>query len=74
MCVGLALNINDLQRWLAMFNSSIAGDNILNFNKKKYQKMSRGWIVAQRAKGVTLEVLGEKEKFPKNGPSLKVLQ
>ena len=55
MCMGLGVKIDELQKWLAMFNSSIASDKIANFDKSSYKKMSRGWIQKQKQKGTVVE-------------------
>jgi len=55
MCMGLGVKIDELQKWLAMFNSSIASDKISNFDKSSYKKMSRGWIQKQKQKGNVVE-------------------
>ena len=55
ICMGLSINMEELKKWLAQFNSSIASDNIPGFNSSKYKKMSRGWITAQKSKGVKVE-------------------
>lgn len=55
ICIGLTISMDDLKKWLAMFNSSIAGDKVLNFDKSAYKKMSRGWIVSQKQKGTDVE-------------------
>ena len=55
ICMGLGIKIDELQKWLAMFNSSVASDKVANFDKSSYKKMSRGWIVVQRQKGVVVE-------------------
>jgi hypothetical protein len=55
VCMGLSISMDDLKKWLAQFNSSVSGDNIVGFNKTKYKKMSRGWITTQQAKGVKLD-------------------
>ena len=55
MCMGLGMKIDELQKWLAMFNSSIASDKIANFDKSSYKKISRGWIQKQKQKGVVVE-------------------
>lgn len=61
ICMGLSLSPDELKKWLAMFNSSIASDNVPDFDKGKYKKMSRGWIVKQQAKGTTVETNGHKK-------------
>jgi len=55
ICMGLGVKQDELQRWLAMFNSSIASDKVSNFDKSAYKKMSRGWIQKQKAKGIIVE-------------------
>ncbi len=70
ICMGLSIKVDELQKWLAMFNSSIASDKIPNFDKSSYKKMSRGWINAQRQKGVTVETAAGKTS---NAPKLSKL-
>jgi len=55
ICMALSVSMEELKKWLAMFNSSISGDNVPGFNRCRYMKMSRGWIAKQQAKGVTVE-------------------
>lgn len=55
ICMGLGIKIDELQKWLAMFNSSVASDKVANFDKSAYKKMSRGWIQKQKQKGVVVE-------------------
>lgn len=55
MCMGLSLQMEELKKWLALFNSSVSGDSIPDFNKTRYKKMSRGWIASQLAKGGKVE-------------------
>lgn len=55
MCMGLSLSMEQLKKWLAQFNSSVASDAVAGFNKGSYKKMSRGWILSQQAKGTTIE-------------------
>lgn len=55
ICLGLSVSMEELKKWLAQFNSSIASDKIPGFDKGKYKKMSRGWISTQKVKGVTVE-------------------
>lgn len=62
ICIGLSLTMDELKKWLAQFNSSIASDAIPEFDKGKYKKMSRGWISSQKAKGVTIEKSGLTKK------------
>lgn len=61
ICMGLSLKPDELKKWLAMFNSSVASDSIPDFDKGKYKKMSRGWIVKQQSKGITVETNGIKK-------------
>jgi len=55
ICMGLGMKMDELQKWLAMFNSSIASDKVSNFDKSAYKKMSRGWIQKQKQKGTVVE-------------------
>jgi len=55
ICIGLSLTMEELKKWLAQFNSSVASDNIPGFNRNQYKKMSRGWIISQKAKGTSVE-------------------
>ena len=55
LCMGLSINMEELKKWLALFNSSISNEKIENFDKGRYKKMSRGWISTQQAKGVKVE-------------------
>lgn len=55
ICMGLSLTVEELKKWLAMFNSSIASDTVANFDKSAYKKMCRGWIQKQKQKGTTVE-------------------
>lgn len=54
-CMGLSVTIDEFKKWLALFNSSIANDNVKDFGVPSYKKMCRGWISKQKAKGVTVE-------------------
>ena len=58
ICQALSISMEELKKWLAMFNSSVSGDKIYNFDKSKYKKMSRGWIVMQVKKGTTVDTAG----------------
>mgnify|MGYP003647081673 CR=1 FL=1 len=62
VCMGLSLKMDELQRWLAMFNSSVSNDKIADFDKGTYKKMSRGWIAKQKSRGVTVESNGVSKK------------
>lgn len=70
LCMGLTISMEELKKWLALFNSSVSGDSIHKFDKSAYKKMSRGWIVAQKAKGTTVEVGLQKTS---SAPSLTIL-
>jgi len=72
VCIGLGMNELELKKWLALFNSSVSSDNIKNFNKGSYKKMSRGWIMSQKGKGVKVSELDDKNKGG-GAPSLTVL-
>lgn len=67
ICMGLSITIDELKKWLALFNSSVASDKIPGFDKGKYKKMSRGWISAQKAKGTTIET-GSLQKKSDSAP------
>lgn len=56
MCMALSLSMEELKMWLSNFNASVSADSILNFDKSKYKKFSRGWIVKRKEKGETVEV------------------
>lgn len=62
LCMGLSVSVEELKKWLALFNSSVSSDKILGFDKSKYKKMSRGWIVMQKAKGTTVDSGGVSKK------------
>lgn len=62
VCIGLSLSTEELKKWLALFNSSVASDAIPGFDKGKYKKMSRGWISKQQANGTTVENTGLSKK------------
>lgn len=55
LCSGLTISMEELKKWLSLFNSSVSGDSIRDFTKTKYKKMSRGWISTQQGKGVKVE-------------------
>lgn len=57
MIMGLRLkDMEELKTWLAMFNSSVSSDQLNNFSKGSYKKMSRGWILKQMSNGVKAPV------------------
>jgi len=62
ICQALTISEPELKKWLAMFNSSVSSDKIYGFDKSKYKKMSRGWIVVQKAKGTTVDSGGGTKK------------
>jgi len=70
ICMGMGFGMDELKKWLALFNSSVASDNIKNFNKGTYRKMVRGWIVKQKQKGETVETNTNKKT---TAPTLKRL-
>ena len=55
ICMGLGLNFDQLQKWMALFNASVANDKIYKFDKSSYKKMVRGWIQKQQSKGTVIE-------------------
>lgn len=71
MCIGLNIKHEDLKMWLAQFNASVSGDSIADFDKSKYKKLCRGWIVKQQQKGVKVD---SSSKLVSSGaPPLKTL-
>lgn len=56
ICQGLSVTMEELKKWLALFNSSITTHKDKNFDKSSYKRMSRGWIATQQAKGVKVEI------------------
>lgn len=55
MCIGLNTTPSELKMWLAQFNASLAGDSMPDFDKGKYKKLSRGWIVKQQERGIKVQ-------------------
>lgn len=56
LCMGLNIKTEEqLKRWMAQFNSSIANDFVSGFNAQAYKKMVRGWIQKQISKGTTVD-------------------
>lgn len=56
LCAGLYIKTEEhLKRWMAQFNASVSNDSIAGFDVRTYKKMLRGWIVAQQAKGTSVE-------------------
>lgn len=55
LCMGLSITAPALKKWMALFNSSVAGDTIEDFSEKRYKRMIRGWISKQQAKEITVE-------------------
>lgn len=66
LCMGLSIKMDELKRWLAMFNSSVSNDDIKNFNTPTYKKMARGWIVSQKNKGTVITM--DKQKDSNSAP------
>jgi len=71
ICMGLSITMEELKKWLALFNSSISNEKIENFDKGKYKKMSRGWISTQQGKGVKVETNISRKS---DSAPLKILQ
>jgi len=55
VCIGLNLTTEELKKWLALFNSSVATTKDKKFDKSAYKRMSRGWIYNKQAKGEKVE-------------------
>lgn len=70
ICMGLQINMDQLKKWMALFNSSVANDNIDGFDKSRYKKIFRGWVQLQQSKGTILETGPPKTS---NAPPLKKL-
>lgn len=54
-CMAQSLSVDDLKRWMAMYNASISNDAIAEFDSAKYRKMFGGWLNKQKAKGYSLQ-------------------
>lgn len=52
--MGHSITRDELAKWMAQFNASLVGDNIDDFNDRKYKKMFGGWLNKQRSKGYKL--------------------
>jgi uncharacterized protein YdaU (DUF1376 family) len=55
ICIGLNIELDQLKKWMSLFNASIASDKILDFDKSRYKKMFRGWVQLQLSKGHNVE-------------------
>lgn len=55
VCIGLSLKQPTLKKWMALFNASVAQDEIADFTEKRYKRMVRGWILKQKERGTTIE-------------------
>jgi hypothetical protein len=54
ICMGCSMSEQELKKWMAQFNASVAQDQVSDFNPSKYKKMIRGFINNQKGKGVTV--------------------
>lgn len=72
MCIGLSLTQQELIKWLALFNSSISTHKDKKFNKSAYKRMSRGWIMSQKAKGNDI-INQQQQKITPSAPPLKTI-
>lgn len=54
VCIGMGIEKNELKKWLALFNSSIASDSITGFGIGNYKKMSKGWIISKKSQGMKI--------------------
>lgn len=70
ICMGHAITLDQLKKWMAQFNASICNDAIHDFDPGKYKKLFGGWLNKQRAKGYTLPETGVQQK---SGPTLRTL-
>lgn len=68
MCMAHYMKEDDLKRWMAQFNASVANDNFLNFDSIRYKKLFGGWLNTQKGKGYNLT-----EKGKTDAPVLKKL-
>jgi hypothetical protein len=48
------LSTEELKGWMSLFNNSLEGDPIEDFNETRYKKMFSGWLNKQIAKGYVL--------------------
>lgn len=67
-CMAHYLKEEDLKRWMAQFNASVANDIFLNFDELRYKKLFGGWLNKQKSKGYDL---GGKPKT--DAPTLRTL-
>lgn len=52
--MGNSLKPDDLAKWMAKYNASLANDVIKDFSTRSYKKMFGGWLSTQIAKGYKL--------------------
>jgi hypothetical protein len=53
--MGNTISEDDLKKWMAQFNASVANDTMPGFNASKYKKLFGGWLNTQKGKGYKLE-------------------
>lgn len=69
-CQGHYLKSDELQKWMAQFNASIASDVMHDFGESKYKKLFGGWLNKQKSKGYKLS---EPDKqIASQSPTLKI--
>lgn len=67
ICTGQYIKLEDLQRWMSLFNASICNDVMPDFSASKYKKIFNGWLSNQRSKGRELPATNQPQP-----PSLKI--
>jgi hypothetical protein len=55
LCMAHTMPEDDLKKWMAQFNASVANDTMPDFNAGKYKKLFGGWLNTQKGKGYKLE-------------------
>jgi hypothetical protein len=68
-CMAHTFLEDDLKRWMAQFNTSIANDTMPDFTESKYKKLFGGWLNKQKSKGYTLT-----DKPKSNSTGLRTLK
>ncbi len=68
VCMGNSISEDDLKKWMAQFNASIANDSMPDFNAGKYKKLFGGWLNTQKGKGYKLS----DTNTAKASPTLKI--
>lgn len=63
VCMGNYFSMEDLSRWLALYNASLSNDVIKDFSTRSYKKMFQGWLSTQKAKGYKLPPKDQSQAF-----------